>query len=209
MKKKIILDLFFYLAVPLLAWNVLRGQLSDYLLILLGLVPGLVYTLVMFAREHEWSVSGVFFLAIICANLALNLLSSTAEQELWNPVWLSYASIAFYALTMLARRPIGIYFFIDYAHSRGVARERSRALYTSDANFHYFYKFTVFLMLREVASIVVKTAMIERLGVAGFNRIQLASSVINYAFTGLMVLFIIYILRHIDQTPASAGENAA
>jgi hypothetical protein len=67
----------------------------------------------------------------------------------------------------------------------------------------------VFLMLREVASIVVKTAMIERLGVAGFNRIQLASSVINYAFTGLMVLFIIYILRHIDQTPASAGENAA
>jgi hypothetical protein len=95
MKKKITLDLFFYLAMPLLAWNLLRGHFSDYLLILLGLVPGLVYTLVTFVREREWSVSGVFFLAIISANLALNLLSTSAEQELWNPVWLSYASIAF------------------------------------------------------------------------------------------------------------------
>lgn len=201
MKKKITLDLFFYLAMPLLAWNLLRGHFSDYLLILLGLVPGLVYTLLTFVREREWSVSGVFFLTIISANLALNLLSTSAEQELWNPVWLSYASIAFYALTMLVRRPIGLYFFIDYAHSRGVPRERSRALYRLPANFHYFYKFTGFLMLREVASIVVKTAMIERLGVEGFNRIQLASSAINYAFTAAMVLLVIAILRRIRPAP--------
>lgn len=208
MKRKITLDLFFYLAMPLLAWNLLRGHYSDYVLILIGLVPGLAYTLVTFLREREWSVSGLFFLTIIGANLALNLLSSTAEQELWNPVWLSYASIAFYALTMLVGRPIGLYFFIDYAHSRGVPRERSRALYRSKDNFHYFYKFTAFLMLREVAAIVVKTAMIERLGVAGFNRIQLASSAINYAFTALMVMLVIYILRRIDHS-APAPERAA
>jgi len=208
MKKKIILDLFVYLAMPLLAWNLLRGQFSDYLLILLGLVPGLVYTLVLFAREREWSVSGVFFLAIISANLALNLLSSTAEQELWNPVWLSYASIAFYALTMLVGRPIGLYFFVDYAHSRGIPRERSHALYRSKANFHYFYTFTAFLMLREVASIVLKTVMIGRLGVEGFNRIQLASTVLNYAFTGLMVLLVIAILRRIDHTAPAAPQQA-
>jgi hypothetical protein len=208
MKKKIALDLFFYLAVPLLAWNLLRGHFSDYLLILVGLVPGLAYTFAGFMLEREWSVSGVFFLTIICLNLAMNLLSSTAEEELWNPVWLSYLSIAFYAVTMLVRRPIGIYFFIDYAYSRGVPRDRSRALYRSKANFHYFYKFTAFLMLREAAAIVVKTGMIERLGVAGFNRIQLASSVINYAFTGLLVLFVIYILRHIDHTDPSR-ESAA
>lgn len=200
MKRKIILDLFFYLAMPLLAWNLLRGHYSDYVLILIGLVPGLAYTLVTFVRERQWSVSGLFFLAIICANLALNLLSSTAEQELWNPVWLSYASIAFYALTMLIGRPIGMYFFIDYAYSRGVPREHSRALYGSKDNFHYFYKFTAFLMLREVASIVVKSAMIGQLGVAGFNRIQLASSVINYTFTALMVMLIIHILKRIHHS---------
>jgi hypothetical protein len=110
---------------------------------------------------------------------------------------------------MLVRRPIGLYFFIDYAHSRGVPRERSRTLYRLPANFHYFYKFTGFLMLREVASIVVKTAMIERLGVDGFNRIQLASSAINYAFTALMDMLVIYILRRIDHSAMPAREQAA
>ncbi|MBX3688616.1 VC0807 family protein [Dokdonella sp.] len=209
MKKRIVLDLFFYLAMPLIAWNVLRGHFSDYLLILIGLVPGLIYTLGSFMKEREWSVSGLFFLVIISANLTLNLLSSTAEQELWNPVWLSYASIVFYAMTMLAGRPLGIFFFIDYAHSRGIPRERSRALYRRKSNIHYFYKFTAFLMLREVASIAVKTYLIERLGVAGFNEIQLASSAINYAFTGLMVMVIIYILRHIDHSAPTEQEQPA
>lgn len=209
MKKKIALDLLFYLAMPLLAWNLLRGHFSDYLLILIGLVPGLVYTVANFVTERQVSVSGVFFLVIISLNLALNLLSSTAEQELWNPVRLSYLSIAFYALTMLVRNPIGIYFFIDYAYSRGVPRELSSAIYRKKENFHYFYNFTAFLMLREVASIAVKTVMIERLGVEGFNSIQLASSIINYAFTALTALFVVYILRHIDHTPAHApaAEN--
>jgi hypothetical protein len=208
MKKKIILDLFFYLAMPLLAWNLLRGHFSDYVLILIGLVPGLAYTVATFARERDWSVSGVFFLVIISLNLALNLLSSTAEQELWNPLWLSCLSIAFYAFTMLIRRPIGIYFFIDYAHSKGVPRERSRALYRHPRNLRHFYAFTGFLMVREAAVIVVKAPMIERLGVAGFNQIQLAGSAINYVFTGLMIMYIIYILKHVDHSvlpPRDAG----
>jgi len=206
MKRKIILDLFFYLAMPLLAWNLLRGHFSDYLLILIGLVPGLAYTVASFVAERQWSVSGVFFLVIISLNLALNLLSSTAEQELWNPVWLSCLSIAFYAFTMLIRRPLGIYFFIDYAHSKGVPRERSRAIYRHPRNLRHFYAFTGFLMLREAAVIVVKAPMIERLGVAGFNQIQLAGSAINYVFTGLMVVYIIYILKHIDHSVPPAQD---
>lgn len=208
MKKKILLDLFFYLAVPLLAWNLLRGQFSDYLLILLGLVPGLIYTVIGFVLSREYSVSGLFFLSLISLNLAMNLVSSTAEQELWNPVWLSYLSIAFYALTMLVRRPIGLYFFIDYAHSRGVPRERSRPIYRAPRNFHHFYKFTGFLMLREAASIAVLTVMIRRLGVEGYNQIRLTSTVINYVFIGLMILYIVYILRHLDFSAAPRESTA-
>jgi hypothetical protein len=209
MKRKIVLDLFFYLAMPLLAWNLLRGQFSDYLLILIGLVPGLAYTVASFVAEREWSVSGVFFLVIISLNLGLNLLSSTAEQELWNPVWLSCLSIAFYAFTMLIRRPLGIYFFIDYAYSKGVPRERSRAIYGHPRNLRNFYAFTAFLMLREAAAVVVKVPMIERLGVAGFNQIQLAGSAINYVFTGLMIVYVIYILKHVDHSVLPARDATA
>jgi hypothetical protein len=109
---------------------------------------------------------------------------------------------------MLSRRPIGIYFFYDYAHSTGVPRERSRALYRHPRNLRHFYAFTGFLMVREAAVIVVKAPMIERLGVAGFNQIQLAGSAINYVFTGLMIVYVIYILKHVDHSvlpPRDAG----
>jgi len=200
MKKKILLDLFFYLAVPLISWNLFQGELSDYLRILLGLIPGVIYTAVSFGRDRQWNVTGLFFLVIITANLAMNLLSTTALEELWNPVWLNCAVLAFYALTMLVKRPIGMYFFIDYAYSHGVPRARSKALYSNPRNSWYFYAFTGYLMLREIVSIGVKAVMIRRLGVAGYDDIQLAGSFLNYAFTGLMVVAIVYILKHVDRT---------
>ena len=38
MKRKILLDAFFYLIVPLLMWNLFRENLGDYLTILFGML---------------------------------------------------------------------------------------------------------------------------------------------------------------------------
>ncbi len=198
MKQKILLDLFAYCVIPLLGWNLLRGHVSDYALVSLCLIPGLLYTVATVVIQKEWSISGMFFLIIIVLNLVVNLLSSTAEEELWNPVWLSGAVTVFYIVTMLLKRPFGMFFFIDYAYAKGIPRAHSRSLYTHPRNIHYFYKFTTFLMLREIASIGIKAALLARYGVEGYNQLNVATSVINYAFTGLMVLYIIYIQRHID-----------
>jgi len=197
MKKKIFADVFFYLVVPLLAWNLLRGTYSDYNVVLFGMVPAVIYTAVSFFRSREWNVTGMFFLGLISLNLVMNIASHTAEEELWNGVWMGYVSVVFYALTIAIKRPIGLYFFIDYAYSRGVPRDRSAALYTAPGNMHHFYKFTLFLILREVVVIVVKTAMIKSLGIEGFNQIQVTTTTINYAFTALMVYYIIYIIRQV------------
>lgn len=203
MKKKILLDIFFYLVVPLLSWNLLRGVYSDYSIILLGMVPAVLYTAFSFLHSREWNLTGMFFLGLITLNLGMNIASDTAEEELWNAVWIGYISIAFYALTIAIKRPIGIYFFIDYAFSRGIPRVKSAALYNAPENFHHFFKFTLFLMLREIVVIVVKSNMIKSMGVEGFNHIQLTTTVINYAFTALMVLYIIRILKMVKK-PASS-----
>ena len=208
MRKKILLDVIFYLAIPLLAWNVFRELWGDYYTILFGMVPGLVYTIVSFIVHKEWNVTGVFFLSLITLNFAMNLFSHTAEQELWNAIWVGYISIVFYLLTILIRRPIGMFFFIDYAYAKGVPRESSKALYRSSGNFHYFVKFTLFLILREVVVIVVKTMMINTMGVEGFNAIQITTSVINYIFTALTVLFVIYILKKIAAGKKSKTETS-
>jgi len=202
MKNKILLDLAIYLGIPLLVWNFGRGYWGDYLTILLGMVPALLYTAGTFVWKREWNVSGIFFLGLISLNFLMNLLSHSAEQELWNGVYMGYLSIAFYGFTILIKRPLGIYLFIDYAYAKGIPREKSRALYCAPANFHYFVKFTLFLCLRELVVIIIKTVMINRMGIEGFNHIQIANSVLNYIFTAMMIAGIIYIIKQTKKTVA-------
>ncbi|CAB3774497.1 VC0807 family protein [Paraburkholderia humisilvae] len=211
MKRRIFIELLIYLGLPLLSWNLLRGHMSDYGLILVGLVPGLLYTIATVVLKKEWSVSGVFFLVVIVLNLLVDLASSNANQALWNPVWLSCTVLTFYMLTMLLKRPLGMFFFIDYAHGMGVPRERARMLYRHPRNIHHFYKFTVLLMLHEIASIAIRSVLLNRYGVNGYNQIQVSTSVVNYVFTGFTIIYVIYIQQHIDRTvlpsqPAPIGE---
>lgn len=210
MKLKVIMDLVFYLGIPMLTWNFCREAWGDYLTVLLGMVPAVIYTIVSFILNREWNVTGIFFLSIISLNFIMNLLSHTALQELWNSVWMGCISITFYVFTILIKRPIGIYFFIDYAHARGVPREKSKALYNSPKHFHHFINFTLFLCSREAIVIIVKSFMIKKMGVEGFNAIQIFSSTLNYAFTALMVFYIIYIIKQItkDKAPSVSEESA-
>lgn len=199
MIKRIILDVFFYLGVPLLVWNLFKEDLGEYHAILFGMLPAVIYTVVSFILKKEWNVTGVFFLSIISLNFLFNVLSENAEQELWNGVYMCGISIAFYVITILAKKPIGIYFFIDYAHAKGVPREDSSKLYRSSDNYHHFVKFTWFLVLREVVVGVVKSILILEKGVDGFNTIQITSSVLGYVFTGLTIVYVIYILKNIKK----------
>jgi hypothetical protein len=195
MSKRILLDAFFYLAVPLLMWNMFRESLGDYYTILYGMLPAVIYTIAMAVIKKEWNVTGIFFLSLISLNFVFNLISKTAEQELWNGVYMSIISIAFYLLTILIKKPIGMYFFIDYAYAKGVPRKASKALYRTTENYGHFVKFTLFLVLREVVVGGVKSFLIFNKGVEAFNTIQVTSSVLGYVFTGLTVLYVIYIIK--------------
>ena len=197
MKNKLLLDAFFYLGVPLLMWNLFRESLGDYHTILYGMLPAVIYTIVVAFINKEWNVTGIFFLSIISMNFLFNLLSKTAEQELWNGVYMSVISFSFYVLTIVIKKPIGMYFFIDYAFAKGIHRKVSKELYSSSNNFHYFVEFTLFLMVREVVVGAIKSFLIFNKGVSAFNTIQITSSVLEYVFTGLTVFYVIYILKKI------------
>lgn len=195
MAKRIFLDAFFYLGVPLLIWNFFREDLGDYYAILYGMLPAVIYTIAMAVIKKEWNVTGIFFLSLISLNFVFNLISKTAVQELWNGVYMSIISIVFYMLTIGIKKPIGMYFFIDYAYAKGVPRKASKALYTSSENYGYFVQFTLFLVLREIVTGGVKSYLIFDKGVEAFNTIQLTSSIIGYVFTGLTVFYVIYIIK--------------
>jgi len=199
MKNKIILDVFFYVLIPLLVWNFLREVLGNYYAILFGAVPSVIYTAIVFIRSREWSVTGIFFLSLISINFLMDLRSNSADSELWNKVWIGCASVTFYALTLLIRRPMGMYLFIDYAYLNGIPRKTSAALYRLPKNFHHFIKFTLFLMCGDLVRIAINIAFIKELGVDGFGAMQLATAATNYIFIGLTALYVIFIIRQIKK----------
>lgn len=203
MKKRIFSDLFFYLGFPLLVWNLGRDLLGDYYAILIGMVPALIYSILDFIRNKETNVTGIFFLVLISMNFLFNLLSPNATAELWNEVYVSIISVVFYAITMLIRRPIGLYFFVDYAHAKGIPRNRSKELYRRKEHFRHFQLFTAFLMFRDICVIAGKSYLIKAYGLEGFNTIQTAMTAGKLVFTGLLVLYVIRILKSIRHQGAT------
>lgn len=199
MFKRILLDAFFYLAVPLITWNLFREDLGDYLTILMGMLPAVIYTIAMAILKKEWNVTGIFFLSIISMNFIFNLLSKSAEQELWNGVYMNIISIVFYLITIFIKKPIGMYFFIDYAFAKGIPREKSKVLYRKPKNYPYFVKLTILLTLREVVLVTVLSYIIIEKGVDGFNTFQATNSVLGYIFMGLTVLYVIYIAKNLEK----------
>lgn len=208
MKKKIILDILFYLGIPLLFWNTMRTQLGDYHTILIGMIPAVIYTVVTVFSDKQLNVTGIFFMSWIVLTWFMNLASHTAIQELWNNVIVNGITGTFYLLTIAIKRPMGMYFFIDYAFARGIPRERTRKLYRLPENFHYFNEFTLFLLSREIVEIAVLSFLIEEYGVGGYNTIQITSSVISYVFLGLTVLYVIYIAKKIKKSPKVEASTA-
>ncbi|MGY8933938.1 MAG: hypothetical protein ACKVIM_07175 [Flavobacteriales bacterium] len=65
MIKKIITDAFFYLTVPLLMWNLFRENLGDYHTILYGMLPAVIYTLLVVIIQKEWNITGLTVLYVI------------------------------------------------------------------------------------------------------------------------------------------------
>jgi hypothetical protein len=201
MKKKIILDILLYLGIPLLLWNYRHTfSLSDYYAIFLGLVPGLLYTILDFFRSKEFNVSGLFLMVVMVLNFIFNILSKNALQELWSGIYVSLILIVIYIVSMIARKPIGMFFFVDYAYAKGIPRKVSTERYSQKKYLPYFQWFTVFLATRELIVVVIKSIMIRNFGLQGFNTIQVVMNTISYAFVALTFLVVIRILKKIKVT---------
>ena len=197
MKKKIFLDILFYLGIPLIAWNYGRPYLNDYNAILVGSIPAVIYTIIDFFRTKELNVSGLFLMIVVILNFIMNMISKTALQELWNGVYVSAILIFIYAVSMLIRKPIGMFFFVDYAYAKGIPRKTSLQRFAQKKYRGYFQWFTLFLAAREITVIIVKSILINSYGLKGFNTIQIVMQVISYAFVALTVLIVVRILKHI------------
>lgn len=204
--KRTLTDLIIYLGIPLLIWNTGRSALGDYWAMLLSTVPGVIYTVYTFIKEKQFSVTGLFILATMIIGSIMDIYSKTAQQMLWNYVYLNFGFAIFWCLTMLARKPMAMYFFIDYAFLHGVPKDHSRALYHSQPFFKYFMLLTLFLAGRDFFDACLRIFLINFLDAEGannigaaFNKIKIITQIWSLAMTVIFVYGILWIVKKIEQ----------
>ncbi len=205
--KRTLLDLIVYLGIPLLIWNTCRPYMGDYFAMLLSTVPGILYTLYTFFREKQFSVTGVFILSTMIIGIILDLYSKTAHQMLWNYVYLNIGLVIFWCLTMVAKRPMAMYFFIDYAFLHGIPKDHTRVVYRQMPFFRYFMLLTAFLAFRDFSDILLRIFLIHFYDVEGFNRIKVITQIWNTATTVMFVYGIILIVNKIQNHGKHSKEE--
>jgi hypothetical protein len=194
-KKQILVDLMFYLGLPLVIWNFGRGFTGDYLAMFLSALTAIGYTAYKFFFEKKYNVTGLVILFGILLNLYLNLISETAVEILYNGVYLNMAFMVLYGGSLLVRRPLGRIFYLDYRKMYGEARDRSLEKLGRFSLGRLFDGLTLVFILREAALWGVRALLLERYGVEGANEVLVYSRLVSYGFIALIGGMVVYIDR--------------
>jgi hypothetical protein len=199
LNNRTLIDLFIYLVVPLVIWNTCRSFLGDYLAMLLSTVPGIIYTLYTFFKEKQYSVTGLLILTTMVISGMMDVFSRSAHQMLWNMVYMNSGLVLLWCFTMVIKKPMAMYFFIDYSYLNGVPKSESRSLYMQKPFFRYFIYLTLFMTFRELSDIFLRISLIHLYDVEGFNKIKVITQIWNMLTTIMFVYGIILIIKQIHK----------
>jgi len=200
-KNLIVLDLIFYVGLPLFVWHMLRDYIGDYYAMLLTSVPAIVYTLYRFKETKKANVTGIFILVSLVIGTVVDLLSGSALQLLWNNVYYSLVVGCFFLLTMVFRKPLALYFALDIAELQGHEREFSKKLYFQKRLFIVFQAITFIFVLRSVIFAGVNSWLIQQYGVEAFDNGIVIKQVLGWVMTGFVVIGFIYVSKVIQDSP--------
>jgi hypothetical protein len=160
MKSSMLWDVVIYLVLPVAVWRLGEGHLPDYYLILLTGIPGIIYTVLTLAIRKKANFTGIFLLATMLIDSALDLLAGSVRNMFLYGFWQSVVMILFYALTLLFRRPVSMYFALDVAELQGYNRQETRELYVSPKPWRLLQLITVLMGVKSLGFAIIKWSVL-------------------------------------------------
>ncbi|AOL33795.1 UNVERIFIED_ORG: hypothetical protein BDK47_105150 [Anoxybacillus amylolyticus] len=187
-KRIVMLDVVLYVVFPIVLWHALRGPVGEYGAMLICTVPGAVYTVYRYwlIRKVQWF--GTFLIVNLAVSTLLNVLAGSALQMLWNDVWYSIVLAVCFLVTVVVRRPVMLYFSLDFVEMQGAPRSVMKKRFLERDVFPLFQWITVGFALRDGLLAAIKAHLIIRYGIEAFDRAIVIREVISWGFTILYVL---------------------
>lgn len=199
--KIIILDLIFYVGLPLLVWNVFRDVIGDYYAMLASSVPAIIYSLYRFYEVKKINITGIYIITTLVIGTLIDVLAGSAIQLLWNNVFYNMAISIFFLSTLVFKRPMALYFGLDFAELQGHDRLFCRHLFNQKKLLMIFQLVTLVFALRSGVFAAIKAWLIVEFGVEAFDKGILVRQVIGWVFTGLTMFGFFYLTKVIKDHP--------
>ncbi|QTM98842.1 hypothetical protein ERJ70_05745 [Sediminibacillus dalangtanensis] len=202
MKKNIVLlDIIFYVLFPLFIWHFIRDFIGDYYTMLLSSVPGIIYSVYRFFELKRINFFGVFILVTLMIETLVDVLAGSSLQLLWNKVFYAGAMSLFFFSSIIIKKPITLYFGLDFAELQGYDRKFSKCLYYQKQLFLIFQLITLVFALRSGVLALVKAWLIIEYGVEAFDKGIILRQAFSWLLTGITIAGFFYIGKVIYTSP--------
>ncbi|HLS08117.1 VC0807 family protein [Lentibacillus sp.] len=185
-KKLIILDIICYAALPFLIWKYGRDIMGDYPAMLISTIPGFIYTIYRFILERQFNIAGLFVIGSLFIGTTVDLLSGSAEQMLWNGIYLGLFYVLVHLIALVLMRPLALYFAVDFVYLQGYPRKQSTALYYKKDIFMWFQLIQILFIVRGLFMAGLKTWLLQKYGVDGNDQMLIYRQISSWFF-GLLI----------------------
>ncbi|WP_079526995.1 VC0807 family protein [Solibacillus isronensis] len=192
-KYLILLDLLFYAALPYAIWKFGREPFGDYVAMLLSTVPGIIYTVYRFAKDRQFNVTGLFILGSMLIGTTVDLLSGSAEQMIWNNVYLGLFYTFLYVILFIIKKPFPLYVAIDFAYLQGYARKDSKTLFFQKGIFGWFQLIQLVFIVRGLVMAGITVFLLRKYGIDSYGDMLIYKRVASWVFSGILTGMFFYI----------------
>ncbi|MFC7322753.1 VC0807 family protein [Halobacillus campisalis] len=197
----VLLDLIFYVVFPLAVWNLTRDPIGDYYAMLLSSVPGIIYTVYRFMALKKVNVFGLYMISTLVVGTLIDVLAGNAIRLLWYNVIYAYVLAGLFLLTIVIKKPIALYFALDFTELQGDDRAFNKRLFYQKKIYRIFSWIVAGFAFQNILSATLKAWLITEYGVEAFDKGIILRQVINWGLTFIIMAGFFYISKVINESP--------
>ena len=207
-KNIVIYDLIFYIIFPILIFNVLQDYIGDYYAMLISSIPGVIYSSIRFVMLKKVNFFGVFIITNLAIGTLIDVLSGSAIQLLWNNIYYSYFVGGFFILSVVIKKPIFLYFSLDFVEMQGQGRDKMKELFYQRKILLIFNLITLGFAFRDILLATIKIWLVSEYGVDAFDKGIVIRQLLSWTLTGISIYGFIYISKLLNSTDdQTKGES--
>jgi hypothetical protein len=197
-RNTLFLDMIFYIILPYFIWHYGKDSLGTYYAILFSTVPSIIYAFYRFFKDKQFNFTGVFLVVSLVLKSVVDILSGGAEQMLLNQCYLLFVLAFLLLITVLIKKPLGLYFFADMSQLFNLDRDHVLSLCREKKMFRMLNMLTILYIIRYIATGLIKLWLIHAYGVEGYGKMIIIMQIENWVFTIIMGVYTFKIIQKLQ-----------